>query len=143
MKRNLMKIKIFKNKITNDNFKSHLDNYNKIFKEFIEECSNDIKKLGCKKKYDEKKGINCLEHLIININSEKIGEEIANKTVKQMIKFKLLIEEGEINEKLIEDYFNKEIKNTKMKLNQLFKININTKIDNKTKTINIKDLKEF
>ena len=60
-----------------------------------------------------------------------------------MLKFKLLTEEGEINEKLIEDYFNKEIKNTKMKLNQLFKININTKIDNKTKTININDLKEF
>jgi len=60
-----------------------------------------------------------------------------------MLKFKLLTEEGEINEKLFEDYFNKEIKNTKMKLNQLFKININTKIDNKTKTINIKDLKEF
>jgi len=43
MKGDLMKIKIFfKNKITNDNFKSHLDNYNKIFKEFIEECSNDM-----------------------------------------------------------------------------------------------------
>ena len=128
---------IFKTQITEQNFKEQLDNYNKIFKIFIYECCKDIKKLGDKKKYDEKTGLNCLEHLIINLNSEKITEEISNETVKHMLKFGFITEEGIINEKLFEDCFSK--KNPK----QLFKININTKIDDKKKIININNLKEF
>ena len=78
-----------------------------------------------------------MEHLIINLNSEKITEEISNETVKHMLKFGFITEEGIINEKLFEDCFSK--KNPK----QLFKININTKIDDKKKIININNLKEF
>ena len=126
----------FQNKITDDNFKIHLEKYNKIFKEFILECIKDIEILGYKKKYDEKKGINCLEHLIIYLNPEMITEEIANETVKQMLKFELITEEGKINKKLFEDCEKKNIK-----LNQLFDININTKIENKTVQIN--NLNEF
>lgn len=133
----------FKAKITDNNFKEHLNNYDEIFKQFIKECCNDIEKLGIKKKYDEKTGINCLEHLIIYLNSEEITEEIADETVKQMIKFKLVTEEGEINAKLFEDCYIKATKNKKLELKQLFKLNINTKFEKKTNFINIKDLKEF
>ena len=134
----------FKKIITENNFKEILNKYNEVFEEFLNECYNEIKKLGNKKKYDEKTGINCLEHLFIYINSENLTEEIANETVRQMLKYKLITEDGIINKKLFEDCFNKkDIIFGNSKLKQLFNININTRLENKNEIIEINQLKFF
>ena len=137
------KIDIFKAKITEENFDTQLKHYDTIFEEFINECCIDIQKLGNEKKYDEKTGINCLEHLIMNLNSEKLTEEIAEKTVEQMLKFNLITEDGIINEKLFEDCYIRNTDNKTIKLKQLFKININSKLEDKKEIVKIKDLKQF
>ena len=132
---------IFETEINNENMKIQCDNYNSIFEEYYETCYNDIKKLKNKKEYDEKTGLNCLEHLIKNLNPEQIDENIANKTVKIMLKYQLINENGIINKKLFEDCFYKKIDGKINKLNQLFPINIINKKENEI--IQINNLKEF
>ncbi len=132
-----------KKKITEKNFEEHLKQYDEIFEEFLKGCCNEIKNLGKEKKYDQKIGINCLEHLFIYLNSEKLTEEIANETVKQMLKYKLITEDGVINEKLFEDCFIKKDTNENIKLKQLFNININIRLKDKNEIIEITKLKQF
>ena len=70
-------------------------------------------------------------------------EEIANETVKQMLKYKLITEDGVINEKLFEDCFIKKDTNENIKLKQLFNININIRLKDKNEIIEITKLKQF
>ena len=132
---------IFNTVIKDDNMNFLLNNYNEIFDEYINSCLADINKLKNKKDYDEKSGLNCLEHLIINLNNEKITEDIANKTVKQLLKYKLINENGIINKDLFKNSFIQKLDNKEKKLKQLFPINIINENDNET--IQIKDLNEF
>ena len=130
-------------KITEKNFQEHIKQYDEIFEEFLNECCKDIKKLGTKKKYDEKTGINCLEHLFIYLNPEKLTDEIANETVKQMLKYHLITEDGIINENLFEDCFINKDTDEKIKLKQLFNINIITRLKDKEEVIEINKLSKF
>ena len=134
---------IFKNKITNNNYNEHLKNYNEIFDMFLNKCITEITKLSNKKEYNEKTGLNCLEHLIMNLNSEEITENIANHTVSYMIYFKLITSDGIINWKLFEDCFNKVENNNVVKKAQQFKINIINRFDEQIKFVNISNLNQF
>ena len=134
---------IFKNKITNNNFKEHLKNYNEIFDKFLNKITIEISKLSNQKEYDEKTGLNCLEHLIMNLNSAEITEEVASQTVNYMIYFQLITSDGIINWKLFEDCFTKVENNNVVKRAQQFKINIINRFDQKIKLVNISNINEF
>ena len=134
---------IFKNKITNNNYKEHLKNYNEIFDLFLNKCIIEISKLSNKRKYNEKKGLNCLEHLIMNLNSDQITEEIANQTVSYMIYFKLITSDGIINSKLFEDCFTKVENNNVVKKAQPFKINIISRFEKSISFLDISYLNQF
>ena len=134
---------IFKIKITNNNLEDHLNNYNELFDNFLKQCIIDINNLGNKKEYNEKTGLNCLEHLIMNLNPEVITEDIANQTVNFMLYFKLVTPDGIINKKLFEDCFVRKQDKKEVKLNQTFNINIINKIDPQFGSENISNLNEF
>ena len=133
---------IFKTKITNNNIEKHLQNYNEIFDMFLIKCILEINKLRLKKEYNEKTGLNCLEHLIMNLNPETITEDIANYTVNKMIYYNLITPDGTINKKLFEDCFIKIEKNNVIKLDQTFTINIINSSKQQV-SVNISDLKQF
>ena len=134
---------IFKNKVTTDNYIQHLQNYNEIFDMFLKECILEINKLSNKKDYNKKTGLNCLEHLIMNLNSHEITEDIAGKTVIYMIYFNLITQDGIINIQLFEDCFTKKENNNIIKLSQPFKINIINRIDESIPLRNISNIDEF
>ena len=134
---------ILKNKITNNNFKEHLKNYNEIFDIFLNKIIIEISKLSNQKEYDEKTGLNCLEHLIMNLNSAEITEEVASQTVNYMIYFQLITSDGIINWKLFEECFIKVENNNVVKRAQQFKINIINRFDQNIKLVNISNLNEF
>ncbi len=134
---------IFKNKVKTDNYIKHLQNYNEIFDMFLKECILEINKLSNKKDYNKKTGLNCLEHLIMNLNSHEITEDIAKNTVIYMIYFKLITQDGIINIQLFEDCFTKKENNNIIKLSQPFKINIINRIDKNIPLINISSTDEF
>ena len=49
------------------------------------------------KKYDEKTGLNSLEHLIRNLNPEEIDDSLAKEIVIQLRKYKILNKENNLN----------------------------------------------
>ena len=133
---------IFQTKITNNNFGQHLQNYNEIFDIFLQKCISEFNKLRNKKEYNEKTGLNSLEHLFMDLNSEEITEDIANHTISYMIYYNLITKDGIINEKLFEDCFIKIEKNNVVKLHQTFRINI-INSNNQKESVNISNLKQF
>ena len=127
----------------NNDFKAgeeQIKNYNEIFDSYLEKCIIEIKKLLLKKVYDRNTGLNCLEHLIKNLNPDAITEDIANKTVQKMLEFKLISKEGKINEKLFKDCMIVKMKNKEEKIKQ--NVNININVDNE-KNNNISNLENF
>ena len=130
----------FKTPITNETFDEHLQKYDDLFVKFLDECIREINQLGMPKKFNKKDGINCLEHLIIDFNSEKITEDIAQKIVEKMLEYRLISENGIINKKLFGECF---INDKGINLEQTIKINIiNNKI-NKKSIKKISNLKDF
>ena len=97
-----------------EKYTNYLDKYKQIFNLYLEKCLNEIKHLLDKKEYNRSTGLNCLEHLIKNLNPEAITEDIANKTVKKLIECNLISTKGILNKIFLK-------KNQK----QYIKININ------------------
>ena len=139
----LERIDIFGKNLTDDNIIQHLNNYNEIFEMFFNQIINEFRQLSQKKEYNEKTGLNCLEHLIMNLNSEKITEDIAKITVNYMLYFNLITNDGTINENLFEDCFIIKENKNKKKLHQNFKINIINKLSLTDKVVKISNLKQF
>ena len=81
-----------------------------------------------------------MEHLIKDLNSEKISDDIANKTVQKILEYQLLSENGIINKKLFKKYF---VDEQGEKLEQKINIHLTSKIINKSLIKNITDLKDF
>ena len=79
----------------------------------------------------------------MNLNSEKITEDIANQTVTYMLYFKLITQDGIINEKLFEDCFIKLENKNVIKLQQPFKFNIINRFDQQIELVDISNLKQF
>ena len=79
----------------------------------------------------------------MNLNSEKITEDIANQTVTYMLYFKLITQDGIINEKLFEDCFIKLENKNVIKLHQPFKINISNRFDKQIELVDISNLNQF
>ena len=79
----------------------------------------------------------------MNLNSEKITEDIANQTVTYMLYFKLITQDGIINEKLFEDCFIKLENKNVIKLHQPFKINIINRFDKQIELVDISNLNQF
>ena len=130
----------FKTPITDETFENHLINYDNIFQKYLDCCINDINNLGNSKKFSKKEGMNCLEHLIQDLNAEKIDEDMSNKIVQKILEYNLLSINGEINKKLFKDLFKD---NTGNKLEQKIKIHFIKKIENNQNKKDIKNLKDF
>ena len=130
----------FKTSITNESLNEHLFQYNSLFDQYLSECKEEINNLGKPKKYNKADGLNCLEHLIIDLNSEKITEDIANQIVQKMLEYRLVFDNGEINKKLFIDYFKGE---KGQNLEQKIKININNKIIQVNSIKKISNVNEF
>ena len=130
----------FKNPITNETFETHLYNYNNLFDKFLDTCIIEIYNLGHSKKFNKSDGLNCFEHLIIDLNPEKINEDIADKTVIQMLEYNLISDKGIINKKLFKDCFKDE---SGTKIEQKIKIHIYNKIMNRNSIKNITSLDNF
>ena len=130
----------FNTAITNDTFEIHLNNYNNLFDKYLDACITEIYNLGNYKKYNKKDGLNCLEHLIIDLNPEKINEDIANKIVQKILKYNLISEIGIIDKKLFKDCFKDE---NGEKYEQKIKIHINNKIINVNSIKKITNLDVF
>ena len=121
----------------------HLNNYNEIFEMFFNQIINEFHQLSQKKEYNEKTGLNCLEHLIMNLNPEKITEDIVAITVNYMLYFNLITNDGTINENLFEDCFIIKENKNKKKLHQNFKINIINKLSLNDQVVKISNLNQF
>ena len=131
---------VFKKPISDETFDEHLSNYNNLFNIYLDACIVEINKLGNAKKYDKKDGLNCLEHLILDLNSEKLNEDISNKIVQKMLEYNLISEDGIINKNFFDDCF----KNNKGKsLEQKIKIHINNKLRKENPIKKINNLKNF
>ena len=129
----------FKSSITKSNMQEHLKQYQNILDIYLDSCIKEIINLGNKKTYNKNDGMNCLEHLIIDLNSEEIKEEYADKIVKNILENGVIKQNGEINKNLFKEIF---IIDKNTTLEQKVKINIINKIqDNKIKIIN--DKKSF
>ena len=126
----------FKTPITDATFDNHLINYDNIFQKYLDACIKDINNLGNPKKFNKKEGLNCLEHLIQDLNSDKITEDMSNKTVQKILGYNLLSMNGEINKKLFKDIFKD---NNGNKLEQKIKIHFINKIEGG----NIKEIKKL
>ena len=126
--------------ITNESFNEHLSKYNSLFDKYLNTCIKEINNLGNPKQFNKKDGLNCLEHLIKDLNSEKISDDIANKTVQKILEYQLLSENGIINKKLFKKYF---VDEQGEKLEQKINIHLTSKIINKSLIKNITDLKDF
>ena len=59
------------------NNKNYLENYNQIFNFYFAKFLNEIKLLLNKTENNTLTGLNCLEHLTINLNPETIIDNIA------------------------------------------------------------------
>ena len=130
----------FKSPITDETFDMHLSSYNSLFDAYLVKCISEINKLGNPKKYNKKDGLNCLEHFIIDLNSENINEDISNITVTKMLEYNLISEDGTINKKFFEDCFkDKKGKN----LEQKIKIHINNKLRKENPIKKINNIKDF
>ena len=128
----------FKSPITEKTLKEHLNKYNELFDIYLEECIKEIMNLGNKKKFSKEDGLNCLEHLIIDLNSEKIDENMANIIVQQMLEQGLFLEDGRVNHRLFEKYF---LTKDEKILDQNVKLNIINRKKNKVNKL--KSLEEF
>ena len=62
-----------------------------MFDKYLNTCIKEINNLGNPKQFNKKDGLNCLEHLIKDLNFEKISDDIANKTVQKILEYQLLI----------------------------------------------------
>ena len=130
----------FDTPVTNESFNEHLSKYNSLFDKYLNTCIIEINNLGNPKKFNKKDGLNCLEHLIKDLNYEKISDDIANKTVQKILEYQLLSENGIINKKLFKKYF---VDEQGEKLEQKINIHMHSKILNKSLIKNITDLKDF
>ena len=139
-KKNFTQNQAFKKRINQKSYEEHLYNYNVLFNNYLNACIIDINNLGNKKKYNRKDGLNCLEHLIIDLNYEEITEDIADKVIQNMFEYKFFTEDGIINKKLFKECFKD---NDGKKLEQNINIHINNKLLNKSLIKNITDTKEF
>ena len=139
-KTNFISDNFFKTHISNDTMETHLNKYNQLFNTYLDECIKEIIKLGNAKKFDKKDGINCLEHLIIDLNSDKISENLGDIIVQKMLECRLISQDGRINQRLFEDCF---ITKDGQTLEQNINIHVINKIINKKTIKKIKDLKEF
>jgi len=110
----------FSKNVRDERYKIYLEKYNQIFNSYLEKCFNELKHLLDKKEYDRKTGLNCLEHLIKNLNPEEISENNANKTVKKLIEYNFISKKGILNKNFLKN-------NQK----QYIKINININYNNK------------
>ena len=128
-------INIFRRRITSDNYEEMKKSLLQIFREFWYQCLKDILILKNKKDYNEETGINSIEHLIRKFNPKEITEEIIEKTFKQILKYKLINQEGFANKKLFKELFTQNEE-------QKFAINITTKIE-KEELSDLSKLKEF
>ena len=139
-KKGFIENEFFKKPISNETFDEHLSNYNSLFDIYLDTCIVEINNLGNPKEYDKKDGLNCLEHFIIDLNSEKITEDISNKVIQKMLEYNLISEDGVINKNFFDDCF----KNNKGKnLEQKIKIHINNKISKANPIKKINSLKDF
>lgn len=132
-------IEYFKEKITKKNLDEKKKKYNLIYNEFWEKCIEECSNLKNFKNFNEKTGINSLEHLLRTINPDKINEEIINQTFKQILQYQIISKDGYANKILFNDCFdNKDEENLK----QTFPFNITTKFDGE-KLKKISKLKHF
>ena len=139
-KKNFTQNQAFKSKINDKTYESHLYNYKVLFNNYLNQCIIDINNLGNEKNYNKKDGLNCLEHLIIDLNCDEITKDIANKIIKNMLEYGFFTEDGIINKKLFKECF-KDKEGTK--LEQKINIHINNKLLNKNLIKNITDIKDF
>ncbi len=135
-------LEFFKENITINNKNNMIEQYNLIFNSFWDKCLEDCNNLKNKKDYDEKTGINSIEHLLRKINPDKITEEIINETFIQILKYKIILKNGYVNKLLFKDCFIQIINIEKIHLEQTFSINFTTRID-KEEYIEISNLKQF
>ena len=129
----------FKNTITKSNFEQHFEEYKNLFDKYLLICTEEIIKLANKKKFNKNDGMNCLEHLIIDFNSDKIKEEDVDKIVINLLENGVINQKGIINKDLFKEIFVKD-KNTT--LEQKVNINIINEVKN-GRIKSIKDLKNF
>ena len=120
--------KQFPKNAKDENYKKYLEKYNQIFNSYLEKCLNEIKHLLNKKEFNRSTGLNCLEHLIKNLNPEAITEKIANKTVYKLIECNFISKKGILNKKFLKEKQKQEFKiNTNINKNNII---INNKITN-------------
>ena len=138
-KKEIEKREIFRKEITNDTYEKVRETFSEVFDIYLRKCVKEIKMFFNDKEYNKETGLNCLEHLIRNLNPEAITEDNADVTVKKIIEYKLILNKGIINENLFKECFINE--NDKEK--QILKQNILFKIKEKNKVNKFKEINEL
>ena len=91
-------INILKNGYEKDNYMKASNEIESILRPMIKECLESLDKSLDKfmklKDFDKEKGLNSLEHLIINLNPEKIDNNLAKEIIKEFKKYNIINNEN-------------------------------------------------
>ena len=93
----------YENNNSEEGIKSIKELISPIFTKCLYSFINSLKELKQKRNYDEEDGLNSLEHLIRNINSNEIDDKISKEIAVKLIKNGIINKDGEFSSKLFNE----------------------------------------